>query len=75
MARVFTCHEGATDIISLLLTGSKLTGLSVQAKTLKLLLNFYLEPREIKSEVQNETLNTANRKTDNLWEKKIREKN
>ena len=66
MARVFTCHEWATDKISLLLTGSKLTGLSVQAKTLKLLLNFYLEPREIKSEVQNETLNTANRKTDNL---------
>ena len=66
MARVFTCHEGAKDKISLLLTGFELTELSVQAKTSKFLLNNYLEPREIKSEVQNETLNTANRKTDNL---------
>ena len=50
----------------MLFTGFKFTELSIQAKTLKFLLNNYLEPREIKSEVQNETLNTANRKTDNL---------
>jgi len=66
MARVFTCHEWATDKISSLLTEFKISELSVQAKTLKFLLNNYVEPREIKSEVQNETLNTANRKTDNL---------
>jgi len=66
MARVFTCHEWATDKISLPLTEFKISELSVQAKTLKFFLNNYVEPREIKSEVQNETLNTANRKTDNL---------